>query len=371
MERSLTRLTLSAEHQTSAALGFRPDAHLGIHRAPVTHTWLRLRCWSRQVPDIRQLGLHSRAPPPDMPLPPVVIELSPRDVASEHAPALVAACSEAVRDGRCEVLGTDPKPDARAVAIVSSNGAYTQVRVELGLRREGQTRWAVRTLDFGPADPEKERAKTVGFVIGTLVGEAERDTTQPKVRPRQPAKPKPAPPAPGLRTPTPAGTGFRPFLELGPSVESALDTGGPRWGGAARIGAVIAAPLEAHLGAAYSIRPRDDQGVRARWFSLELGAGIAHPLTSTLALTAAIAPVAERIDADVAEPRSDEGGRWVFGVGARLGARIAATDRVSVVFAVQGTARESGTQITLDGRDAGRQPALSVGGMLGVRIRPF
>ena len=306
-----------------------------------------------------------------MPLPPVVIELSPRDVASEHAPALVAACSEAVRDGHCEVLGAEPKPDARAVAIVSSNDAYTQVRVELGLRREGKTRWAVRTLDFGPADPENERAKTVGFVIGTLVGEVERKTAAPKAPPTKPAKAPAARPATQPPKRPPARAPLLPFLELGPSVESALDSGGPRWGGAARIGAVIATPLEVHLGAGYSIRPRNDQGVRARWFSLELGAGIAHPLTPALALTAAVAPLAERIDADVAEPRTDEGGRWVFGMGARVGANIAASDRVSVVFSVQGTGRESGTQITLDGEDVGRQRRLSVGGMLGVRLLPF
>ncbi|HMR06084.1 MAG TPA: hypothetical protein PKA88_09905 [Polyangiaceae bacterium] len=306
-----------------------------------------------------------------MPLPPVVIELSPRDVASEHAPALVAACTEAVRDGRCEVLDAGPKPDARAVAIVSSNEAYTQVRVELGLRREGRTRWAVRTLDFGPADPERERAKTVGFVIGTLVGEAEREPTTKAATPKQPAQieyvAKTQPP----QEPSAERAGLQLFLELGAIVDSALDSGAPRWGGAARLGAVIHGPWEAYLGAGYGMRPRDEQGLRTRWYSLEFGAGVAHPLTSTLTLTAAVAPAAERLQADVGEPRPDEGGRWVFGLGARLGARSNVTDRISIVFALQSMLRESGTVITLDGRDAGRQPSLSLGGSLGVRLMPF
>ncbi|HMR81031.1 MAG TPA: hypothetical protein PKD61_38230, partial [Polyangiaceae bacterium] len=223
----------------------------------------------------------------------------------------------------------------------------------------------------GPADPERERAKTVGFVIGTLVGEAEREPTTKAATPKQPAQieyvAKTQPP----QEPSAERAGLQLFLELGAIVDSALDSGAPRWGGAARLGAVIHGPWEAYLGAGYGMRPRDEQGLRTRWYSLEFGAGVAHPLTSTLTLTAAVAPAAERLQADVGEPRPDEGGRWVFGLGARLGARSNVTDRISIVFALQSMLRESGTVITLDGRDAGRQPSLSLGGSLGVRLMPF
>ncbi len=309
-----------------------------------------------------------------MPLPPVVIELSPRDVASEHASTLVEACSEAVRDGRCEVIGGDPNPDARAVAIVSSNDAYTQVRVELGLRRSGRTQWAVRVLDFGSEDPERERARTVGFVIGTLVGEAERAQASSAARAARAssATPAPSPASPKSEThPSPRGVRLRPYVELAPGVDTAFDSGAPRLGAALRVGAVLRAPWEAHLGGAYAVRPRDDRGLRGRWLTLEAGGGVAYPLTSALALSLNIAPFVERLDADVSAPRADSGGRWVYGVSWRGGTQLRATDRISLVLAGQLAARSSGTEVRVDGARVARQPMLSAGGSVGVRFQLF
>ena len=125
-----------------------------------------------------------------MPLPPVVIELSASDAASPNTRALVDACTNAVTDGECRV-GTE-EPNARAVVIVSWDAEHRRAHVEIGTKRDGAQRWASRDVGFREADPEPERWRAVGLVIGTLVGESERETPSANAQPPMTRRTPPA-----------------------------------------------------------------------------------------------------------------------------------------------------------------------------------
>lgn len=129
-------------------------------------------------------------------MPPVVsLDVLPADVPAEYAPAMVAACSDAIAEGSCAMAATLPestRPDA--VALVLWQGEqYLQVTVRVG---RGNGQWLQRALTFSERDSIFERFTTVGLTVATLVGE-----TMPK--------PEPGPEHP-LVAPPPAGATARP-----------------------------------------------------------------------------------------------------------------------------------------------------------------
>ncbi|MEZ4225781.1 MAG: hypothetical protein R3B13_32815 [Polyangiaceae bacterium] len=310
-----------------------------------------------------------------MPLPPVVIELSPRDTAAEYAESLISACSEAVHDGDCVAGSASSPTQPRAVAIVSSNGDFTQVRVELGMRHGAETRWSVRTLSFDGADPRPERSRTIGFVIGTLVGEIERGDQATPVPPPAPKDPTPTPlpePPPPVARPAPTAPAQK-FLwfEAAPTVGTGLETGAPRFGAALRVGVTPLPPVELLLGIGYAVRPRDDDGLAARFATVELGAGVTHALTKTVALNAAASAFAELLTVDVTSSPADEGNRLTYGTALRVGPYLRVTPWLSVMLQGQAALRDSGTRVQRGGREVARQPPLSAAGFVGVRFDVF
>ncbi len=314
-----------------------------------------------------------------MPLPPVVIELSAADAASAHAGVMVAACTQAVADGECQTAVSDPA-DARAIAMVSWDPARTSVRIELGVKSGGSTRWVSRRLDFRDGDPEIERWRSVGLVVGTLVGEAEQEVERTRVA--ESPKPGPTPSPPAARTidvsptvPPPARPSLPPtrlWLGVEAVVGPALDDGSWRTG--AGVLALYDFPRAPVLGVGalrYVARPADDRDVAARWFGLSFGLGLHHAPLPQLRLEVRGEALVERMDASVGGRRRDDAGRWypggrlVLGAGARVG------DWVTFVFAGEFTGLSQGTVITLEDEVVGRAPPLTWALGLGVRLRVF
>src|SRR5262245_19662315 len=110
-----------------------------------------------------------------MPIPPVIVELPP-DAAAHEAAALVEACNRSLPERGCELARPERDGEARSgLALVRRRGEQKLV-IELGVLRGGKVSWVLRELEFKVDDPEHERWRTVGLVIGTLVGQAEADS---------------------------------------------------------------------------------------------------------------------------------------------------------------------------------------------------
>jgi hypothetical protein len=103
--------------------------------------------------------------------PAVVIDLG-NQVSTTEAAWVLAACNAAIVQGSCELDAPADTPP-RAVAIVRLEGRGRTVRIEVGLRDSERGAWSVREIEFSAKDPERERWRTVGLVLATLVGEAE------------------------------------------------------------------------------------------------------------------------------------------------------------------------------------------------------
>ena len=308
-----------------------------------------------------------------MPLPPVVIELPPRDVASEQAQVLLRACSAAVVDGECR-LADSYSGAPRAVAIVSWSGEYSRARIELGIKA-GAARWRERRLEFKPADPVAERWKSVGLVIGALVGEAEQESKPkpPKPAPESPA-PKPVPaPVPSAKPeppPPPPPELATIFFDAGAVVGPGMSSGRLRLGGEVGLGG-RSGPVLILLHGRYQARPERSDEVTLHWASGSLGAGVLNRITPWFSLELTAHAVAERVEASISEPPTDSASRWAFGGRVRGAGALWLTPQAAVVAGAEATALTSGTEITVEDQNVGRVPPLNWGLWAGVRLGMF
>lgn len=310
-----------------------------------------------------------------MPLPPVVIELGTADAASEHAPLMLRACSDAVTDGECQ-SGDSDDANARAVVIVAWTDEHRQVRLEIGVRKDGKSRWASRKLFFKDSDPEPERWRAAGLVIGTLVGETERAAQQEAPPPAATPARVPAPPRsePAPLEPTPRAARAPARLWLGGDLVAgpALDDGTWRFGGA--LGTTYDVPEWPVLGSASVrslFRPADAREVEARWLGVALGVGVRHHPVEALRVEARGEAVVERIDAAVSGARRDSAGRTTPGVRLALAAGPKLGEWGLVLASAELSAFPSGTAITLESQPVGRAPPLTWSLGLGARLRLY
>jgi len=254
--------------------------------------------------------------------PAVVIDLGIQ-VEPAEAASVLAACNAAIVAGSCQIDAAASEPP-EALAIVRWSGReQRRVRIEVGLREADHSAWSVRELSFAAGDPVRERWRSVGLVVATLVGEL--DTAQdPKEGTRteapveskqtaraaagvgtaQVAEEKPAlppvataqstassarrsvPPATQPATPSdaaPPTTGARQLTRL-PLVRPAIlvaagvlagegaDFDPLRWGGAVRAGWISPSSWVFSVAADYS---RFDLGsaLDAAWLRIAAGAG--------------------------------------------------------------------------------------------------
>jgi hypothetical protein len=312
-----------------------------------------------------------------VPLPPVVIELSTADAASPNATALVDACSAAVSDGECR-LGQENR-DARAIVIVSWNPEHRRAHIEIGIAREGKDRWSRRDLDFAESDPEPERWKAVGLIVGTLVGEAERSQPPASETPKETTPSPPGPSSPSAQLTPPPATAPPP----GPSPTPARH----RWIGATvlagpafddrswRFGPGLVGVVDLPLpqlfvsgSASYLMRPEDKHDVDARWFVLSLGVGLHHEAGASRRVEGSVEAVLDRMDATVTSSQFDRAGRWLPGVQLGIGGSYLVDRWGAVTAGAFATALSKGTVITVAGEKVGRAPPLTWGFSLGFRF---
>ena len=233
---------------------------------------------------------------------PIVVDVGVAEPQRELASALVEACTQAATSAGidCRLVRDTPNGPYTAIAIVTWEEG-DRARVEVGLRREPTSEWRTRELTFQSADADIERYRSVGFVIGSLATAA-RDDAVPKTTPAEvtpEAKPSPAPekkpeakPAPVtapkavvvpvVNEPSePPASPSRPsvprrygWVGVVGTVGGGLDRGSARWGGQGWLG-VRVLPHVAVIGSGgMSVRPRDDNGVAARFIDGGLGAAL-------------------------------------------------------------------------------------------------
>lgn len=130
-------------------------------------------------------------------LPPVVVDLGP-DVASSALELVLDACNDAIERGRCVPVGAIAEESPRAVAMARpGNAAVLVVRIEVRLGADDPVASIVRELEFSRRDPLRERWRSVGLAIATLVGEEERRAVEEAAAPEpEPSVPERAEPEP-------------------------------------------------------------------------------------------------------------------------------------------------------------------------------
>jgi hypothetical protein len=149
-------------------------------------------------------------------LPAVVVDLGSQ-LGPAEAAWVLEACNAAIVGGSCELDSTTTEAP-RAVAIVRLLGSEgRRVRIEVGLREDDRPSWSVRTIEFAAHDPARERWRSVGLVLATLVGEIEAVEQE-----RQPQQ-EPAPQTPHAEPPPGA-----PAVARATANASALEDGPPR-----------------------------------------------------------------------------------------------------------------------------------------------
>jgi hypothetical protein len=230
----------------------------------------------------------------------VTIDVMPADAPAEYAPAMVAACSQALPAGSCALAKATPESETpEAVALVLWQGTqFLQVSVRVA-HHGGQ--WTTRNLTFTTRDRPLDRWTTVGLTVATLVGEGQAvapepappppDPAQPSARP-QPEEPPPQAPKPAARAaaktgrarPAPAPkSGLRVEVSLGGLLGSAWQGGGLArglWAGGLLGFAGSPFVAEGFTSYALSDGPRFDQlgELHSKWSSVALGAGLASTL---------------------------------------------------------------------------------------------
>ena len=241
--------------------------------------------------------------------PAVVIDLG-TEVAPSEAAWVLEACNAAVVSGTCE-LDTSASEPARALAIVRWLGDGTRsVRIEVGLRAEERADWSVRELDFSARDPARERWRSVGLVLATLVGEVEaargqRPERAPASATQRVSEAPPAAERPESMTPArPAAKAeqaraardeltsrsepaqfpafsppelpvLRPtaFVAAGVLAGSGADLDPLRWGGGVRGGWISPAGWVLSAAGDYSRSELQQSRLEAEWLRLAAGAG--------------------------------------------------------------------------------------------------
>jgi hypothetical protein len=302
-------------------------------------------------------------------LAPVIVDLGP-DVGAREVMVVIDACNDAIAQGVClpEASPSDEAPRAVAVARAADAGVRV-VRIEVRLASDAEGATIVRELVFGRRDPLRERWRSVGLAIATLVGEGERARQEaredelPEV-PAPPAEPPPAAAAPEAKPEPPAPT---PALEPEAPEEPAepaepeevelprepfehrpwfVGVGaftGPGFGaGAWRVGGTLRGAwqgesgltLGTSLGYAWRASSRD---FTAEWLSLEAGVGYRLALSDAMSFGLLLLGGAQRARFEVlaaGESRSEA--LWNPRVGIELDGRWRATSGFGVWASVEG-----------------------------------
>jgi len=247
----------------------------------------------------------------------------PADAPAEYAPAMVAACSQALPAGSCALAKATPESETpEAVALVLWQGTqFLQVSVRVA-RHGGQ--WTTRNLTFTTRDRPLDRWTTVGLTVATLVGEGQAVALEPDPPPsdaippiappqsNEPPPPTPKPPArpaskPSRKAPPRASESrLRVDVSLGGLLGSAWQDGGLArglWAGG--LLGFTGNPFVAEGFASYALSdgPRFAQlgELRSKWSSVALGAGLASTIAPVdLRVACLLEAMFRHVDAELA-----------------------------------------------------------------------
>ncbi len=265
-----------------------------------------------------------------MPVPIVAIEISaPAPPAAAQVDVLVSACNHAASGARCVRAPSDGAGDTPAAVAIVAWQEDLVARLEIGVRSEGSTRWTTRRLEFRAEDEVSECWRTIGFVIGTIVGESSPEPDGVAPQPRPPSEPvrtpSPKPPRtpPSLVQPNGQTAGYV-GLE---GVLSPVAVSGPWLGGLRLHGAIGARtwPVLVSSSIGYAWPSASVEGIRAEWFTVTLGVrrqltgGESEPLAVGASLEALLRR--QGFASEIPGRGRDEGQRWLGG--AQLAADIA------------------------------------------------
>jgi hypothetical protein len=155
-------------------------------------------------------------------LAPVIVDLGP-DAGAREVQIVIRACNAAVSGGECRA-GSERDTPARAFAVVrASDESVLVVRIEVRLSWADEGSWLVREIEFTRRDPLRERWRSVGLAIATLVGESEAKARQVAEAPAA-AAPAPEPVAPSTApsdAPSGSSPGASPVPAAPPAPEAA------------------------------------------------------------------------------------------------------------------------------------------------------
>ena len=309
-----------------------------------------------------------------MPIPPVIVELPP-DASAHEAAALIEACNKSLPERGCELISPGRDGEARSgVALVRRRGER-KLLIELGVLRDRKVSWVLRELEFKADDPEQERWRTVGLVIGTLVGQAEAGSP-PEPRNDLAQEPRRAPAdTPVARDIRPKVAEWRASLGVdavaGPALEQESWRLGAGFGGGFRL---ARSPVFLQLGLRYAATPRDSDGVALSWASAAAGVGVHWDLSRPLKLESTAALVVERVGASATSAdtgESDSGARFTAGGRLGLGLLVLPSGFFGIFVGTEGTVLASTTRLVVAGQDAGRVQNPTYGFGLGLRAWLF
>jgi hypothetical protein len=297
---------------------------------------------------------------------------------------VIEACNRAIAQGVCvpEASTGDEPPRAVAVARAVDDGVRV-VRIEVRLASDEEGAPIIRELVFARRDPLRERWRSVGLAIATLVGEGERAREEareaepptpepPPLEGAPEAPPEPAPPEAPAPPPTEPERALEPapeedeeqepdvprqpfehrsvFVGVGGFTGPGFGAGAWRAGGTLR-GAwqgVSGLSLGGSLGYAWRVSSRD---FTAEWLSLGAGVGYRLAVSDALSFGVQVLGGAQRARFEVLAAGVDRSearwnprasveldGRWRVssGFGVWGGAEVGSVGRSSRLFVAPG-----------------------------------
>ncbi len=274
----------------------------------------------------------------------VVVELAPADAPPTLADALLDSCSVALRRGICARADTLEASSAQATAVIVWNGL--DVRIEVGVQREGRPLWVLRELSFSSSDPEVERWRAAGLTVASLVGEV-----QPWVSAPQPKPPLPAAPVQRKEEPT-----LRSDANLGVSalVGPGLSSGGVRVGGKLDAAHRVWGPAFVLGSVDHSVGLGTRQDLSVAWTSAAASGLYMPDVASGLELGASGGIVLQRMAASTKSEPTDSGSQWDPGVALGVLARWPANEMLSLRAGVDARQFWRGAEIRVRGEEAGK-----------------
>jgi hypothetical protein len=291
---------------------------------------------------------------------PVSVEIAAPESREALRAALLDACTRTVKETEC--VENAPEGTTPAVVAIVSFRDPANVHLEVAVRPE--QRWVTRDIHFVEGDPPEERWRAVGLVIGTLASVmTQKEAPLPAAAPppASPTPPAPMPEEPKPVAPPPTEPARRAgWIDAGPLLGTAIDTGPPRLGGELSGHLHLAARMYGTAGAAYSQTLGRVNDVSASFLEMFAGAALDFDLGGSFSLVGRGDVYVERfapsVSDDAAAPSSGE--RWLGGV--RLGADAYYWGAAPLGFFIGATGKitSGSTDVRAYGQPVGTLPAL-------------